>query len=282
MFDFTTTTIINQATYDGKPSYTIDEKGIKINHGVKIDIKNCPIKKFQYKQHKDAVLSTATFTIPTATEETVYRIVLQLRLRGSNNFLYANDLLFKEKPLFFEVAVAKGDEGTAIATKIKAQIENQIFNLARMDGKAIITAETEGATLTLTAGTEFIFFHKAYLEIYEGTDTTNSKFVFDSKAEIEYGSLAFGNFTHLQRDIQLPSDANIRYKRLYEDEKPIEGATYDQFIIEMKADRNFTGQGAVGQKLTSVTTHVFWVNSTISDAFKSALEDEGVGFTAIV
>ena len=55
---------------------------------------------------------------------------------------------------------------------------------------------------------------------------------------------------------------------LRQDETPIIGAIYDQFIIEYAAEANNRPLGAVGCEVKSHTTHTFWVKKEVSTAFK--------------
>lgn len=51
------------------------------------------------------------------------------------------------------------------------------------------------------------------------------------------------------------------------------GALYTQYSFQYEADRkNLSGLGTVGQKLTSITNHVFYVISSLVETFEAALK----------
>jgi hypothetical protein len=64
---------------------------------------------------------------------------------------------------------------------------------------------------------------------------------------------------------------------LHQDERPIPGKLYNQFTIHAVADRGeLTGMGAVGQKMASKTTHVFYVLAENSNSFTLAMTNAGI------
>ena len=67
---------------------------------------------------------------------------------------------------------------------------------------------------------------------------------------------------------------------LRQDETPIIGAIYDQFIIEYTAEANNRPLGAVGCEVKSHTTHTFWVKKEVSTAFKEMFsKSDNLGIT---
>ena len=74
------------------------------------------------------------------------------------------------------------------------------------------------------------------------------------------------------KNIKLPTCANSGLTALHQDEMPVIGGLYDQFIITYSADRGPIGTSAVGANETSTTTHVFWVKQEFSEGFKDILD----------
>ena len=67
---------------------------------------------------------------------------------------------------------------------------------------------------------------------------------------------------------------------LRQDETPVIGAVYDQFIIEYAAEANNHPLGAVGCEVKSHTTHTFWVKKEVSTAFKEMFsKNDNLGIT---
>lgn len=67
----------------------------------------------------------------------------------------------------------------------------------------------------------------------------------------------------LKENLRFPTHLNLRYDNVAGDDAPIDGAVYTQYTFQYESERKgLHGQGTVGQKLVSVTTHVFYVNNT--------------------
>ena len=81
---------------------------------------------------------------------------------------------------------------------------------------------------------------------------------------VERGENAFGTYSQITKDLRLPTAANWQPYHIRKVETPIVGAIYNQYIIEYVAPATNEGLGAVGQRLESTTTHVFWVKNDTS------------------
>jgi hypothetical protein len=76
----------------------------------------------------------------------------------------------------------------------------------------------------------------------------------------------FATGAWLKENLRFPTHLNLRYDNVAGDDAPIDGATYIQYSFQYESERKgLHGQGTVGQKLTSVTTHTFYVNKTLTD-----------------
>ena len=106
--------------------------------------------------------------------------------------------------------------------------------------------------------------------VADGTD--EGRALRDNEVGIEPGIEAFGDYNWLIHNLRLPTGANTSYfHSVNAQEMPVVGNTYVQYIVRLLTNRDGIGQGAVGQRVTSVTTHVFWVPSTQAAAFDTAL-----------
>ena len=84
------------------------------------------------------------------------------------------------------------------------------------------------------------------------------------------------------RNLQLPTVHNTKWLRLKEDEKPVVGAKYTQYIVNYCAPSMANpGLTVVGQHNMSATTHVFWVNENVADQFEAFLVDAGINPEAV-
>jgi hypothetical protein len=93
---------------------------------------------------------------------------------------------------------------------------------------------------------------------------TKADFVGEGKGYVERVP-ELGTAAWLTENLRFPTYPNLRYAALHQEERPIEGATYTQYSFEYISPRKgLHGQGTVGQKLESVTTHIFYVLDTLS------------------
>lgn len=68
----------------------------------------------------------------------------------------------------------------------------------------------------------------------------------------------------LTENLRFPSYPNLRYAAEHEEERPIAGELYDLYVFDYVVPRvGLHGQGAVGQQITSATTHAFYVRKGI-------------------
>ena len=78
------------------------------------------------------------------------------------------------------------------------------------------------------------------------------------------------------RNLRLPTAEQTRWNALYQDDRPMVGATYTQYTLEYCENRGILGGDAVGEETKSVTTHVFFVNQAVKDQFEAALTAAGI------
>ena len=81
----------------------------------------------------------------------------------------------------------------------------------------------------------------------------------------------FGSAWYITKNLRLPSSSNTRFMAVNSDERPIDGASYNQYSFRYSVERDITGMGAVGQSMTSVTDHIIYVKSDLATAFETLL-----------
>lgn len=284
MFQYTNTIILNSnLDSSGKPKWTSQqatqaqdsnpakEGNLNVKRVMKFVKDN--VQAIYKRVANDPVLSKAEFTMVNSGAG-VYRVVLYMRLSGSNNSYYSNDMVFKGKPLVYEFKVGAGDTATEMATAAK----NAINKIATLYGDNYITVDATGDKLTITGTDEYQIFTVAKIQKFDPTVNTaliGGEFVDNIAATITNGKPGFGTYTQIIKDLRLPTMEAIRFGGINQEELPILGKKYNQYTIHYCKDRGILGTDAVGDTVTSKTIHVFFVNEDIATAFETALGNIG-------
>lgn len=292
MFQFTTTNVINsdKDLTTGKDLYTVEDTTLVIKRVANFKKENISAIYKAAAQEAENAKVTIDLSGISATENDVLRLNIYIGLtQASQDSRYSNDMIYKGKPFSVDF-VWKGAEDTA---------KNLVKTIKKYDvlvyGEKLLNVSSSGHCITIEATNEYQRFRKVDIDKYEkstteypysGTYTTlknlDSIDEKDSNAEVtatEEGYFAgkegFGTYSFLLHNLRLPTSARTRAFGINQDETPIVGATYDQYTIHYCADRGPLGLNAVGDTVKSTTTHVFYVLSTLSDAFLKVLQKVG-------
>ena len=286
MLNFTQQTVINSSDRFKK----MGEDTLRIKRIG--DYKKANIKSVFKTVASDPVKGTAAIKPTAITSGDAYRLVVYLRLQKSVNSLYANDLVYKGKPLFFEF---KGESTIAksIETMVKA-----INSQQRMwdNGITYLVASGTADTLTLTCADEYQLFYHVELQKFDTaiTDPTLSqyksvyKFVNGEAGNatqivVNQSKLGVGTYDMLIQDLRLPTYENTNWISMNKMEMPIVGEKYTQYVLEYEVERGIMGLGSAGALVTARTTHVFFVKSDLVSAFDTDLNSiVGAGFVKTV
>ena len=241
--------------------------------------KVCAIRK---RAGYDAVLCKAEVdfanlvsTLVPTSGVTYARFDLYLGVEGAEPFIYSTPWVQKGMPFWVEFTVKAGDTADKIAENVAKLIKtNHIF----LHDKDLINLKVEGAKLVLEGATEYQRFRQIVISKFALTDDYSDEVAKLGDANIvikERGKNAFGTYTQIVKDLRLPTAANWQPLHIRKVETPIVGAIYNQYIIEYVAPATNEGLGAVGQKLESTTTHVFWVKNdeSLINEWEKALEE---------
>ena len=207
---------------------------------------------------------------PSTEEPKKYcRLDIYLGVEGAEPFIYATPWVQKGMPFWVEFTVTEKNKG-AIAEVVAEMIKkNHLF----LVDKDLLHVEAEGNVLTLTGATEYQRFRNVEVRTFAATDDYAELVgelakIKDGKVaegeaicEVERGKNAFGTYSQIVKDLRLPTAANYQWTHIRQVETPIVGAIYNQYIIEYCAPATNEGLGAVGARLESHTTHVFWVKN---------------------
>lgn len=280
MFQFTSTTVINtnKDLTTGLDRYTADENAFSVKRVGKFKKDNVvAIYKRVASAPKKAKI---TFAIPSL-EAGNYRIALYVRLSGSNNSYYSNDMVFKGKPLYIEFLVKSGDLPAAVAARI---VKNAKKYLTMIYETKLLEVSNSEATVTIEAVDEYQRFAKAELQKFNenaGLQTLRGymgefQAIAPAATVVEAGKEGFGTYTQILKDLRVPTAANTRWNRIAQDESPIPGAEYNQYTVVYCTDRGIMGGDAVGMPVKSQTTHVFYVKKDLASGFEAMFTTAGV------
>lgn len=243
--------------------------------------KICAIRK---RAGYDAVLCKAevdfanlvSALVPTSGI-TYARFDLYLGVEGAEPFIYSTPWVQKGMPFWVEFTVKAGDTADKIAENVAKLIKtNHIF----LQDKDLINLKVDGTKLVLEGATEYQRFRQIVISKFALTDDYSDEVAKLGDANIvikERGKNAFGTYTQIVKDLRLPTAANWQPLHIRKVETPIVGAIYNQYIIEYVAPATNEGLGAVGQRLESTTTHVFWVkqDTDLITEWETALGEVG-------
>lgn len=283
--NFYTTTIINSDKYvNGKSRFKADTKAAYIYPGMTFFKEG--IQKVYYKEGYEGEMAKVEVDLAQLkpTTKTYYRLDIYVKVQGAEPYIYATPWIQKGRPFWVEFSLAATGTNPDADALVKAINKEHIFQV----GDDQITAEVNGTKVVLTATTDYLRF--ARVEIVKLNDEGDDVEVVGTKQtegdnllikEVTKGQAAFGTYSHIIKDIQLPTNENTRWLHLRQDETPIIGAIYDQFIVEYAAEANNRPLGAVGCEVKSHTTHTFWVKKEVSTAFKNMKDNLGITITMV-
>ncbi len=294
MFNFTTTTIINSDKdyMSDKALFSSIAKNAKHEAILRIKRDFTFEKPYIEKVYKKvaALPTMGTLTIDcdkliaALPASTVYpvigRISLYIALEGSEEAIFANDFYQKGMPFSIGYCIKNASvTGTELAAQIKKTADK--FNIATV-GKRLFDVTATASKVTFKCTDEYMRFkatvvlkdagdkEEEIVHLFDGEQgNTQDIITIDAR-----GTNGFGTFRHLIKDLRLPTAVNTNWSALYQSERPVPGALYNQYIIYYKAPSGTNPSlAAVGHKTDSSTTHVFWVNQAYATAFEAVIAE---------
>ena len=242
--------------------------------------------------------------------KTYCRLDIYLGVEGAEPYIYSTPWVQKGMPFWIEFTVKGADQAPTIAKNVADMLKkNHVF----LCDKDLINVSVTGSKLVLEGATEYQRFRKIEISTFDAYDdyaekvaeldptkTSATDIKLDERgknsdyaekvAELdptktsatdikldERGKNSFGTYSQIIKDLRLPTAANYQWTHIRQVETPIVGAIYNQYIVEYEAPATNDGLHAVGQRMTSFTTHVFWVknDSTLITAWEEALATIG-------
>lgn len=262
-----------------------------------IQIKNHTVESLAKVEFDIAKLITLVTADSKDVQEGSYRIVLYVGLSmNSQDAFYSNDFVYKGKPLFLEFPINAGDTPELVGKRI-VKIANKylllvaqesILNISESEGKVTIEGVNGYQLIKKAAIQKYDPNAKQidccnnngdFIDIIKGvpvtyvTDPTDGTVVVgdqvldsdglrplaDNEVAIEPGLEAFGDYNWIIHNLRLPTLANTYFWAVTKSEMPVVGGNYTQFIIRICEERDGIAGQVVGQRATSITTHVLYV-----------------------
>lgn len=279
MFDFQKEVIINSNLLDDgvNPRFMVMDGPVKLFRVLRCADyrKEGLVEGVIYKTpaEKGQVASVA-FNLPT--KEGTYRVVIGITLIGKYLADYAMPWSNFGKAVLAEFEVSAEDLG-----KTKELQEKMIkaIEMAIPENYRYVRVSAEDSDKVLVSCTDsHQVITVAELQEQRGISCpdscTEKQYVtVDEAVEVTKNKMEIGTAAWLQENLRFPSYPNIRYAALNEEEYPVNGGLYTQFsFLYCMPRKGLHGQGTVGQALKSVTTHTFYVLSSLVDKFEEDLK----------
>lgn len=287
MFTYTNTVVINSDTDELSGLVKFEGKNNQFRVKRVGRFNKDSVKYISKREGYKGIISTATFTPPTAPSEAgaedFYRIELFMRLSGSQASTMATAAtVYKSKPIHIEFKVAHGDNVSTIADNMVKAVRFFQQNLYPY----IKASKNESNKVVISGTDEYEVFNKAELQklvsatvsVYPDDQNQYKKV---SEAVIANGKEGFGTYTYIMKNLRLPTLEALRFGSPTQDEMPVIGMLYNQYTLEYCKDRGIMGSDAVGDTVTSITHHVFFVRQDLAKAFEAAITAAGLSLETI-
>ena len=167
-----------------------------------------------------------------------------------------------------------------IAASVVAEKLAELVELAIPANNKFIKVSADGTKVIVEGTNNFMTFDKVGLDKYDPTVCDSCLGEYNPVAikwEVEDNKEDFATGEWLVENLRFPTYPNIRYASASEDERPINGTTYVEFSFAYQSPRpGLGGASGVGQAMTAVTRHIYYVTAAEADAFKALLEGAGL------
>ena len=262
---------------------TVLEDRLKIKRG--LEFKKSNVQAIYHRGYRAAVnpeykVALDTVAVAPGTPNAgIYRISLYVTLSDSQDERYANTRVLKGKPIFIEFEVTDKESTAALVADKVIAITKKYLQMVYEDKIInIVKDSTTGIIIKGISGEQR--FSKVALEKweYDGWIVLDESIngVPGTKITVTaIGDNGFGTYRNIIKDLRLPTAANTRWTHIAQDEIPVVGGMYDQYTIVYCVHRGVLGSDAVGDDVTSVTEHVFYVKSDVKVAWEAALAKLG-------
>lgn len=280
MFDYTKETILNSVTDKNVQAITGLLRIFRVGE-YKVDYKSTNIADGKVYKAKGTEGTKATATITAVVGNSgsnggKYRVTVNMKNNSKFYADYATAVWKFQKPIYAEFTVV-GDSTDNTAALMATKIANAI-KLALPENNKYITVTVDDDDVIITATDATDMFESVVIEKYEPNSVLPSEGQYVVSTVV--GTIAktdnkvpFATGDWLIENLRFPSYPNTRYNSINGDEKPVPGQLYTQYSFRYIAERkNLSGIGSVGQRLVSITNHVFYIPSTLEATFEAKLK----------
>ena len=173
------------------------------------------------------------------------------------------------KPILvnFKAAAANADTATAVKEALEVALPEEV------------SVSASSNVVTVTAKDAYVRFEGGKLEKFvpkDGLDCVGEYEEVSFTPNITNGKQPFATGAWIIENLRLPNTLNYRYF-VSNDEMPIANEVYTQYTFDYVSDRpGLGGHSGVGQGITAVTTHTFYVAESAKAAFETVLETAGL------
>lgn len=284
MYQFTTTNVINSAyALDYNGNILIDGNGSQMpkfsgsSAGLKVaqvgDFKKANIVSIYKRPYAAPVKEVAEVTIPVIASGLAARLEIFVKLSDAVQSDYVNYSMDFQNPVTVEIlasGVAATDATAFVAAlnSLKNRFGQSYFTAAvNSSTKVRITVrEPEQRIKSMKVSKEDTTVNTMVQPVY--TDVTASTFTVVTR-----GKNGFGDDKWMLSKITLPTIENTKHFGISKGERPVMGGNYSQYTLRYKVEKSGDGIVAAGY---SVTTHVFYVLSSLVSSFESAIANLGL------
>lgn len=281
MFDYTKETILNSVTDKNVQAITGLLRIFRVGE-YKVDYKSTNIAdgKVYKARGTEGTKATAKITAVAGNSGSnagKYRVTVNMKNNSKFYADYATAVWKFQKPIYAEFTVV-GDSTDNTAALMATKIANAI-KLALPENNKYITVTVDNDNVIIITATDATdMFESVVIEKYEPNSVLPSEGQYVVSTVV--GTIAktdnevpFATGDWLIENLRFPSYPNTRYNSINGDEKPVPGQLYTQYSFRYIAERkNLSGIGSVGQRLVSITNHVFYIPSTLEATFEAKLK----------
>lgn len=280
MFDYTKETILNSVTDKNVQAITGLLRIFRVGE-YKVDYKSTNIADGKVYKAKGTEGTKATATITAVAGNSgsnggKYRVTVNMKNNSKFYADYATAVWKFQKPIYAEFTVV-GDSTDNTAALMATKIANAI-KLALPENNKYITVTVDDDDVIITATDATDMFESVVIEKYEPNSVLPSEGQYVVSTVVGTisktdNNVPFATGDWLIENLRFPSYPNTRYNSINGDEKPVPGQLYTQYSFRYIAERkNLSGIGSVGQRLVSITNHVFYIPSTLEATFEAKLK----------
>ena len=287
MYQFTKETIINSNLDSNGTSTRFSASNgvfnvLRSGNFKAVEVLSC-YKNGYVAPEKEKLVKTIALS-PIATK--VYRLYVKLNRINSYTSDFSNDMSYNALEKYYEVTGVAADL-VAPAANLVAAFETIINKENRIKDNPYFTVSKDSDELTLKVVDEYTHFVKVEIQEIITTSVTG----YDSFTVVEDvlgggtltpGKEGFGTIKQITKNLRLPTLANTNWLALNQEEKPVAGGQYTQYSIKIMTNRgDMGGVSAMGQNVESITTHIFYVLSTLISDWEKALATAGISIDTV-